>query len=39
MIIRPIADEGEAADGTFDSDTAPGMMPVAHRVADALAFP
>jgi len=25
--------------GAFDSDTATGMMPVAHRVAGVLAFP
>ena len=34
---RPITDEGVAVGGAFDSDTATGMMPVAHRVAGVLA--
>ena len=34
----PITDEGVAVGGAFDSDTASGMMPVAHRVAGLLAF-
>jgi len=34
---RLITDEGVAAGGAFDSDTATGMLPVAHRVADVLA--
>jgi len=34
-----ITDEGRVAvGGAFDSDTATGMMPVAHRVAGALAI-
>ncbi len=36
--LRLITDEGVAVGGAFDSDTATGMMPVAHRVASALAF-
>jgi len=36
--IRLITDEGVAVGGAFDSDTATGMMPVAHRVAGLLAF-
>jgi len=35
---RLITDEGVAVAGAFDSDTATGMMPVAHRVAGVLAF-
>jgi hypothetical protein len=35
---RLITDEGVAVGGAFDSDTATGMMPVAHRVAGVLAF-
>ena len=34
---RLITDEGVAVGGAFDSDTATGMMPVAHRVAGVLA--
>jgi hypothetical protein len=34
---RLITDEGVAVGGAFDSDTATGMMPVAHRVAGLLA--
>jgi hypothetical protein len=34
---RPITDEGVAVGGAFDSDTATGMMPIAHRVAGVLA--
>ena len=30
---RPITDEGVAVGGAFGSDTATGMMPMAHRVA------
>jgi hypothetical protein len=33
----PITDEGVAVGGAFDSDTATGMMPIAHRVAGVLA--
>lgn len=29
-------DVGIAIDGAFDSDTAAGMMPIAHRVAGVL---
>jgi hypothetical protein len=36
-VYRPITDEGVAVGGAFDSDTATGMMPVAHRVAGVLA--
>jgi len=35
---RLITDEGVAVGGVFDSDTATGMMPVAHRAAGVLAF-
>ena len=38
QIIRLITDEGVAVGGAFDSDTATGMMPAAHRVAGVLAF-
>lgn len=34
--IRLITDEGVAVGGAFDSDTAIGMMPVAHRVAGGI---
>ena len=34
---RPITDEGVAVGGAFDSDTATGMMPVAHHLAGVLA--
>jgi hypothetical protein len=37
--MRLITDEGVVVGGAFDSDTATGMMPVAHRVAGVLAFP
>jgi hypothetical protein len=37
-VIRLITGEGVAVSGAFDSDTATGMMPVAHRVAGVLAF-
>jgi hypothetical protein len=33
----PIADEGVAVGGAFDSDTATGVMPIAHRVVGVLA--
>jgi hypothetical protein len=32
-----MTDEGVAVGGAFDSDTAVGMMPVAHRVAGVIA--
>jgi len=32
-VIRLSTDEGVAVGGAFDTDTAPGMMSVAHRVA------
>ena len=35
-VIGPIADEGVAVGGAFDSDTVTGLMPVAHRVAGVL---
>ena len=35
---RPIADEGVAVGGAFDSDTATGMMPAAQLVAGVLPF-
>jgi len=35
---RLITDEGVAVGGAFDSDTATGMMPVAHRVAGVGSF-
>jgi uncharacterized protein YunC (DUF1805 family) len=31
-------DEGVAVGGAFDSDTATGMMPIAHRVAGVGSF-
>jgi hypothetical protein len=34
----PITDEGAAVGGALDSDTATGLMPIAHRVAGVLAF-
>jgi hypothetical protein len=37
-VRRLITDEGVAVGGVFDSDTATGMMPVAHRVAGVLPF-
>src|SRR5216684_2233301 len=36
---RPITDEGVAVGGAFDSDTATGLMPIAHRVAGVRSFP
>jgi hypothetical protein len=33
-----ITDEGVGVGGAFDSDTATGMMPVAHRVAGVRSF-
>jgi len=38
-VIWPITHEGAAVGGAFDSDAVTGMMPIAHRVADVLAFP
>jgi hypothetical protein len=38
-IQGPSQDEGVAVGGTFDSDAATGMMPIAHRVAGVLTFP
>jgi hypothetical protein len=35
----PITDEGAAVGGAFDSDTATGLMPIAHRVAGMRSFP
>jgi hypothetical protein len=35
---RLITDEGVAVGGVYGSDTATGMMPVAHRVAGVLPF-
>jgi hypothetical protein len=37
--IRPITDEGVAVGGAFDSDTATGLMPIAHLVAGVRSFP
>ena len=37
-VVRPITNEGVAVGGAFDSDTATGMMPVAHRVAGVRSF-
>jgi hypothetical protein len=37
--MRPITDEGVAVGGAFDSDTATGLMPIAHRVAGVRSFP
>ena len=34
---KAITDERVAVGGAFDSDTATGMMPIAHRVAGVLA--
>jgi hypothetical protein len=36
--MGPIRDEGVAVGGAFDSDTATGMMPVAHRVDGVIIF-
>ena len=38
VLRGPITDEGVAVGGAFDSDTAVGMMPVAHRVAGVRSF-
>jgi len=38
MFAGLTADEGAAVGGAFDSDTATGMMPVAHRFGGVLAF-
>jgi hypothetical protein len=35
----PITDEGVAVGGAFDSGTATGLMPIAHRVAGVRSFP
>jgi hypothetical protein len=35
-VYQLITDEGVAVGGAFDSDTATGMMPAAHRVAGVL---
>jgi hypothetical protein len=37
-LSRPITDEGVAGGGAFDSDTAIGLTPVAHRVAGVRSF-
>jgi hypothetical protein len=37
-VWRLITDEGVTVGSAFGSDTATGMMPVAHRVAGVLAF-
>jgi hypothetical protein len=37
-VIGPITDEGVAAGGAFDSDTATGLMPIAHHVAGVRSF-
>jgi hypothetical protein len=36
---RPSTDEGVAVGGAFDSDTATGLIPIAHRVAGVRSFP
>ena len=36
--MGPITDEGVGVGGAFDSDTATGMIPVAHRVAGVRSF-
>jgi len=37
-VDRLITDEGVAADGAINGDTATGVIPVADRVAGVLAF-
>jgi uncharacterized protein YunC (DUF1805 family) len=36
--MAPITDEGVAVGGAFHSDTATGVMSVAHRVAGVRSF-
>ena len=38
LAMRPITDEGVAVGGAFASDTATGLIPVAHRVAGVRSF-
>ena len=39
QVRGPITDEGVAVGGAFDSDTATGLMPIAHLVAGVRSFP